>query len=111
MKLRYSNTMEDVVAFGRYHHAHSPARQTVVALGRWLSLLPFVSFAAVALYWESWEVATAFLLSGVLVAVGLPWLTSWLSATLLGVSLCEGNLKGVLGPHELELTATHLIER
>src|SRR5437588_2608321 len=54
MKIRYENTLEDIVAFNRYHFAHSPALQTqrvAVAVVAWA--LPVALVVPVLLAWFS----------------------------------------------------------
>jgi hypothetical protein len=129
MKIRYDNTIEDMIAFNRYHIAHSPAlwsQRAVYAFVAWglpAVLVPvlLLTVAAAALEGIAIERSVAIVVIFALVAVGSLVIVLWarrirrrISGTIDGQVrrlYGEGENKGVLTTHELELTGTSLIER
>jgi hypothetical protein len=112
MKIQYVNTMQDLVAFNRYHARHSPTIRLTLLIATWAlpilllltglcfavlddDLLLLLSTAAVALFWVA------------LFKVLLTSVFDWQVRRMYR----EGRNKGTLGPHELELTDRRLIER
>jgi hypothetical protein len=123
MKIRYQNTLEDIIAFNCYHHTRSPAKRR--SFRRLNGVLFFVSFLLLALatlgllliattsFDEKLPFAGAFgvAILGLLVA----WQSPRIRRALISFEACrvyrEGKNKNVLCVHELELTADRLIER
>lgn len=114
MKIRFENTVEDLVLFNRYHWDHSPrSRRTK----RWLLAVPLLLVLGPAIGVGLWvQIPWFYLLAGAVVLSAL-YLTfapgafnraldrqiRWMYSGQAGVTL--------IGEHELELTATELIER
>jgi hypothetical protein len=116
VKIRYENTLEDLVAFNRYHADHSPdvRRARVRFLAVVLALMLPVGIAGVIAVEEP-------ILKLVVVALGV------VGAALAVVTAPgqfrrslerevrhmyrEGANKGAVGTHELELTGDEVVER
>jgi hypothetical protein len=125
MKIRFDNTVEDIVALNRYLYAHSPAfRLQRVALAILVCALPAALVVPVLL--ASFEaegvgdfvdlaVRVIILVIGFLIAIPWAWIVRRLFAWSINWQVHrlfrEGENRGILGSHELELTATGLIER
>lgn len=110
MKLRYSNTIEDVVAFGRYHRKHSRTHRLIRLVLGWvvpgMLILLALTYLPVSLgSFLFFLIPVAFVL--VLVHV----VYEPLNGLMIRASLREGDNKGLLGPHELELCPPNLTER
>jgi hypothetical protein len=129
MKIRYDNTIEDMVVFNRYHVAHSPALRfqravhAFVAWGMPAVLVPvlLLMVAAAALEGIVIERSVAIVVIFTLVAVGGLAIVSWVRHIRRRIAETidrqvrrlhrEGKNLGMLTTHELELTGTSLIER
>jgi hypothetical protein len=112
MRIRFENTIDDLVAFNKFHHEHSPATKRIVV-------------------GQMFIVAAAFLIPGVVVAAVTEnwWFLVWMAATGLVATLTvppwyrrylerylrrmygEGGNKGMVGWRELELMGNELVER
>jgi hypothetical protein len=129
MKVRYNNSLDDMVAFNQYHFAHSPAfrhTRAAYAVTSWVFPVVVVTVGlnlgiAAAVDGVEFEVAVT-LIGGALIfgLCGLlfklwPWQYRGRLARAVDRSVRRqyrgGANKTMLGTHELELTATHLIER
>jgi hypothetical protein len=113
MKIAYSTTLDDIVAFNRYHYAHSPTIRQMKVL--WICSTNFLLLAlgeACIIFFD----ASFDWVPVLLVPIGLMVLFQWWyypralarnARKLLG----EGKNKGLIGPRELELTDTGLMSR
>src|SRR5438045_3038696 len=99
MKLRYSNTIEDVVAFGRYHRRHSSMHRLIRLLFGWVA--PALLFLLALTYLPvSLGSFLFFLGPPVFVLVLIHVVSEPLHGVLIRASYREGDNKGLLGPHE-----------
>ena len=110
MKIRYSNAIQDVIAFQRYNRAHSSTHRALMAFTRW-GLPGLVILATPFLVFTSWAALALWLLPAVVLMVGTPLLIDAAMALVVRTTYREGNNKGVFGPHELEVSPPDLIER
>jgi hypothetical protein len=112
MKIRYENTLEDLVAFNRYHCHNSPAARRERAINLWGGIALGLAGTAVV----SAVLKEPYTLLGGLCASAL-WLlvaryySDWWTDRRARKQYGEGENKGVLGTHELELTPDSLIEK
>jgi hypothetical protein len=112
VRIRYENTIEDLVAFNRHHYDHSPAVRRGQRLLMW-SLAVLSLEIAVAVAFAANEPAALAL--GVVAAIVCVFLVPSMvrrqvdrqARKLYG----EGANKDVIGPHELELVGGDLVER
>jgi hypothetical protein len=129
MKTRYEQTLQDLIAFNRFHFAHSPAlrfQRAANALAAWsvpiaLLILFLPSIAQLAREKDREEFTIMFIalsiLAGIAALISVAWVwlirrvNAWSFDRRIGRMLREGANKAVLGPHELELTDARLIER
>jgi hypothetical protein len=110
MKIRYAITIGDLTAFMRYYTRHSTLYRLAFVLLRWV--LPGMMLALGLPYvGVDWCAALCWLAPGVLLMLGVRWLFESLLALQVRARHREGDNKGVLGPHELELAPPDLIER
>jgi hypothetical protein len=161
MRIRYENSIEDLVAFTNYHYENSPSMWRFMAVMKWFTMA-VIAFPLLGIdrsdswaFWTAIGIAAIGLLGCLLPATYLirkSWLT-WVLGPLVGVGFIlvasgaaepywpmslailvpliflfpaamkpliglqvralfkEGSSKGTLGPRELELTGTELIER
>lgn len=110
-RLDYEVTMEDVVAFNRFHHKSSPhvRRQVRIAqLGGSAALL--VAGGALALL-DTWVLAAGSLLASVVYGFTLPWHIERTTKRNVEKLFSEGDNPSLLGPHTLELADDGLVER
>lgn len=112
MKICYEITVDDLVAFNRYHVEHSKVlrRQRIARI----IIVPAIVIVLTALVsLESHE--PAFFVGGVLIASLLAILMArsfWQTLERnVRKMYGEGSNKGLLGPHELELSGDRLIHR
>jgi hypothetical protein len=117
MKIRYENTLEDMIAFSRYHSKNSPMMQRSRMLMYWV-VGPLVIVVIFGLF----VVATGqdfLLLSGAialaLYLAAVPFLITKVRTAfhdrLARRLYAEGANKGAYGPKQLELTEAGLIGR
>jgi hypothetical protein len=129
MMIRYDNSIDDMVAFNRYHFLHSPAFRTQRVMYVILGLMipigligASIAFMGSTLFEGDLaeRTASAFMLLvllGIAGSLSVAWL--WLFRQVVLNSLenqvrrvfRQGANKGAFGNHELELTETSLIER
>ena len=113
MKIRYEQTVEDLVAFNRYHFDHSPAIRRQQARARWGWAALFAGGGAAMTAWDGgnlfWLIVGGF--TAVLILVLLPRMVRRDVNKLVRRAIAEGANKGLLGPRELELAGDDLIER
>lgn len=112
MKIRYENSLEDLVAFNRYHCDHSPTLRQMKWLLIWAFPLCILLVAVpLTLLAGALEMSAAAAAIAALYALVMPGVfrrsVDWQTRKLYS----EGANKGVLGEHELELTGDDLIER
>jgi hypothetical protein len=111
--IRYANTLEDLVAFHRYHWRYSNAcrRQrakatvallSVALLGGWYAWYLTESAGLALAIWAYFAAYTAIL---------RPWLVARGAERQVRRMYGEGSNVGILGGHELELTGGSLVER
>jgi hypothetical protein len=114
MKIRFENSLEDLVAFNRYHFDHSPIVRRIRILLLWLvPLCLFVISVPVALLMEGG------LERWVALAAGATFAALWASLApgfirrsvedQMRKRYGAGSNEEVLGEHELELTESDLI--
>ena len=112
MLIRYENTLEDMVAFNRYHIAHSPnARRATWALRfavAFAALVPSVTDGLTKDDPGALPIGVVLAVVGVALA---PRLVRWLSLCSVRRMYAAGANRGVVGAHELELVGDELIER
>lgn len=105
-KIRYSNTVEDLVLFALV--THEP--RTTWGYSFWRAFFPFVVFSvALVLAEVSWVVFA--LVFTVIYLWLLPKTTRYAIEMSVRKLLSEGRNEGILCEHELELTPSELIER
>jgi hypothetical protein len=125
MKIRYDNTLDDMVAFNRFHVAHSPAlrsQRTVQAILAWL--IPSVATTPWIFAVSQWVdfddvagVSIFYFVIGLAITAIVLWARHIRRRIGTSIDRCarrmyrEGANKGMLTTHELELTPTSLIER
>jgi hypothetical protein len=112
MKISYDNTIDDVVAFAHYNHAHSPTvRQARAAITFAVALLIVAVMTGIG---SPDHVAISFGIGlglAVVYVLTAPRMRRRQTERQIRRIYAEGSNKGILGPHELELTASHLIDR
>ena len=112
MQLGWENTMEDLVAFNKYHYKHSPVlrrrRQTLLAI---VAVLEFLWFFW-CFGWTHPELALLYLIVtfaiGILLGLCLRWL---IGDRLIRRLYSREKNRSFFGAHELELTDEYLIHR
>lgn len=112
MKIRFENTIDDIIAFNHYHCEHSPLVRRVRARVRLNIALVSIGVAVVAAY------ATgnySILAGGAAAAAWFAWTVKfWFQRSMDRQArklLTEGVNKSVICVHELELIGDDLIER
>lgn len=112
MKIRYENTMDDIVAFNRHHANHSPYYLAVVTV---FLAVPAVIFLVLGVLGLIVEDDLGCLAMGVAFGVGWPVLFWLLLRWRLGATVRrlvhEGANRTMLCWHELELADGALTER
>jgi hypothetical protein len=112
VRLRYENTIEDLVAFNRYHFEHSPSvRRIKLGLMFALPAVILAAVAAVAIVVDEWMFLAAGVPFAVLAAVLVPGTYRREVDRQVRRLYGEGANKGVVGEHELELVGDELVER
>ncbi len=112
MRLRYENTINDLLAFQEFHYAHSPTMQRVMAKQKGAAVL--VVFVLICLL--PGKQSTAINIFMALVGAGiyaliLPSIIRRNIKKHVLKMYAEGSNKGSLGEHELEIAADGLVER
>lgn len=112
MRLRFENTMEDMVAFQKYHWSHSPSLRRMIALLRWGGAVAMVATGVIS----GMKKGSAFdmfyaLAQGLLFAFIFPRLIQWSMKLQTSWMYREGNSKMHLGEQELEIVADGIVER
>jgi hypothetical protein len=115
MKIVYENTIDDIVAFTCYHYAHSRTVRQMQAAAVWGSSFVIVLIGvAVAVAADdpffAVGVALSFVVLGGLNALFQAWYYPRYLARYARKFYREGKNKAI-GPHELELTDSGLVER
>jgi len=117
MRIRYANTVDDLVAFIDFHAAHSTTVEQNIRLTKWTSTVLVIVLTFVALNFTigdsgalSAKVFGA-LAGGVLMFIAVPRLTRWNMRVQVGKLLREDRNKSVVGEHELEILDDGLVER
>ena len=114
MTVRYTNTLEDLVAFNRYHYAHSPEIKRSM---RRIMVMVSILLVAMSIYLQP--------IGGVSLAVNIVVAISCAAFFLIVFSYYfpasldrafirlnkEGANKGIIGQHELEIDADGFVER
>jgi hypothetical protein len=121
MRIRYSNTLEDVIAFHHYHSDQSPAVRRARLIQRCavpllllllVALITVVPFSPVLLFDDLFE--AALVVFAVLFAIVWFLMFPGIQRNSLQKQVrrlyAEGANRGLIGPHEMELTDTHLTE-
>ncbi len=115
MTIRYGVTMDDVIAFNLYHFDSSPAMRRSRTVSICAGLVVFLLSALVCGFLASDEPALAIFITlahvvlAVVWAVVMPIFVRRAQIRIVRNLYREGANKGVLGPHEMELTATHWV--
>lgn len=112
MTIRFDLELHDLVAFASYYESHTPSI-------RWLRLVIMLVILAPLLFLPMLLVAPEYrvlaLSAGTAVAIGVAWQLPQALARATEKRywrLYKGSLNtGMFGPHELELTETHIIRR
>jgi hypothetical protein len=112
MRIRYENSIEDLVAFNRYHCNHSPTvrRARLLAMCFWMAVA-LGAGAAVALIAKEPVVGAAGVIGAVVGLLLTPGAFRRQTDRAVRRLLKEGANKAVLGSHELELVGDELVER
>jgi hypothetical protein len=112
MKIRFETTIEDIVAWNRFHFEHSPALRRQ----RWIVTLLIPGIVGV-MAWSDyqakeesvlWMYALAF---STFWCVGIQFLLPWRTAQNVRKLLAEGSNHSVLGWREIELVNNRLVEK
>jgi hypothetical protein len=117
MRIRYADTLDDLVAFSDFHAAHSTTVKQNIRLTRWTSavLVIALTFAALTFVTDDSMALSAkvfgALVGGVFMFVVVPHLTRWNLRVQMRKILREGRNKSVVGEHELEILDEGLLER
>lgn len=111
MKLHYRLTLEDVVAFNRYHFAHSPLmkRNRMLGILVHIMVLLMVGIIGSILLQEALILIPALILLALSVFLHVPRQIRHFDKQVRKFYQ-EGSNKSLLGDKELELTETTLIE-
>ena len=116
MRLKYSTAVEDMLAFRRYHHAHSPAIRREL----WLVIIAGVAIGWTAIASGVVDIGltggpvpyAVGLAGGAILAVLLgPRLLRRMQDRTMRRMLAEGANAGLLGPREMELDGDCLVVR
>ena len=105
MKLEYSVALDDLDALYDYHFRHSPHIRRTMLKGMLVRALPaFVLLAVLGVLTENWIFVVAGVLCGGLSAA--LWPRQYRKLFRRHAMQCaeEGGTKGVIGPHQLEIT-------
>jgi hypothetical protein len=112
MRLRYVNTVEDFVAFALYHHSHSTSFRRMRLMLQCLAVAAALGPAAAReadgrepAYWALSAIIA------VVAVVAMPGVLRWSIARSTSRVFRDGTNAGAVGPHELELTESELVER
>ena len=116
MKIRFETTIEDIVAWNRFHFAQSPAMRRQ----RWTLTLLVPAFAGVIAWFDylAWldspaHEGVAFWMYAIVFAffwfVAIQFLLPWRTAQNVRKLLAEGSNHSVLGRREMELVNNRLI--
>jgi YcxB-like protein len=120
MKLRYENTMDDLVAFNRYHCSRSPTLRRLIRSQQVFVAMLFVAvplgfLIGTFVLWEDPVAAIVILgTASILAAAWFSWYPSYYRRCLDRNAkrlYAEGTNHGVVGLHDLELGNDMLIER
>jgi hypothetical protein len=125
VKIRFETTIDDVIAFNRFHFAHSPAwrkqvwKQTLMVPATLLAL--FVLFHLIAgngpehfhamlrFGWLELTIAIFFLSVSILWAIYVRWFLNWSLGRNTRKFLAEGSNRVMFGWREMELVNGRLI--
>jgi hypothetical protein len=112
MRIRYENTVEDLVAFTQYQYAHTPSARRAL---RVLQCLAVVAALCPAAFREvdgrvppHWAISV---IIAVVAALATPVVCRWAVARQTRRMYGGAASPGVVGPHELELIGDELVER
>lgn len=116
MKIRYENTIQDILAFQQFYCAHSPTMKRTIATQRWA--MTFVVFAAALAYYShrfgvqslGFSVLAAVFLSAI-PALGWPGMIRRSMKRQAIKLYAERSNKGLLGEHQLEVAEDGIVER
>ncbi len=113
MKIHYEVNLDDLVAWKVYHFDHSPAMKRSQASN---ALVPSAVWLAIGVAGAIASHEPAMLLLPILAVSGIWVLASpsylrWATVRQVRKLYAEGANKGTLGPHDLELADSRLIER
>ncbi|GAB5441075.1 MAG: hypothetical protein Fues2KO_14240 [Fuerstiella sp.] len=114
MRIKYDVTIDDVVAFNRYHSKHSP---TIKRTKRFCSAIGVIAICIIVplispiedFVWSAKLALTAFAAVTFYVAFQLLFVRSLDKQVIRLVR--EGSTAGIIGSHELEITEETLTER
>jgi hypothetical protein len=115
MKIRYENTMDDLMAFHDHYVTQTPRMKRIWSAYRWIGAA-VVFLAGFFRESASGNQDTIFRLTiavvgAVIVALIIKPLMLWSARFLTRQLLSNGNNRGFLGEHELEIVDEGLIER
>jgi hypothetical protein len=113
MRIRYDNTIEDLVSFNRYHCDRSPTVQRERVMS--ICVLAVAGFAPSVLLGAAHDNTLMGIIVGLVVGGGAALIAvplhRWRVDRQARKLYAEGANKATVGPHELELVAGELIER
>lgn len=112
MRLRYENTMDDAIAFNDFHYAHSPTMKRAVRINKWgMGLMAFIFYSFVPGNKNTTiNVTIAFVLACLFVLI-YPSLVRYNIKRQVHKFYSEGNNKGFLGEHDIEIVEDGVIAR
>jgi len=112
MILRFSASFDDIVAFNRYHFAHSPWMKRRRVFSLWVMPLIFVFvFGAMALHHHHWGLAIVGFFGALILFLSALYRYGPGTARRVRRLYREGKNKGLLGERLIELTRDGLIVR
>lgn len=112
MILRFSISFDDIVAYNRYHLAHSPWMKRRRVFSLWVMPLIFVSvFGALGIYHHLWGLAIGGFFGALFIFLGALYRYGPGTARRVRKLYREGKNRGLLGERLIELTDDGLILR
>jgi hypothetical protein len=118
VKIHYEVNLDDLIAWNLYHFDHSPAMKRSRAIIVWgVAVVIPLPIAFQAIHKPEVPILVHAIALSLVLIVAVVWVLAvppylrWATVRQARKMYAEGANKGTLGPHELELTDTRLIER